>query len=83
MSHLVKTLKSGSFKDKLAGYVTGFADHKKELHFLLTSQSALKIHDIQTDVRKVLSLIETKSAKEQKADEIIDSMGGLGEVLKV
>jgi hypothetical protein len=79
----VKTLKSGSMKDKLAGYVSSFANHKKELHLLLTSQSSLKVNDIQTDVRTILSLIKTKSATEQKADDFINSVGGLDAVIKV
>lgn len=83
MKSLVKTLKSGSYKDKLAGYVTSFSDHKKELHLLLTSQSSLRVNDIQTDVRKIVALLETKSAKEQKAEELVDSMGGMDVVLKV
>ena len=70
-------------KDKLAGYVASFANHKKELHLLLTSQSSLKVNDIQTDVRTILSLVKTKSATEQKADEVIQSLGGLKAVLNV
>ncbi|KAI0338805.1 hypothetical protein BDW22DRAFT_677466 [Trametopsis cervina] len=78
----IKTLKSGIYKDKLAGYASGFTARKNELHLLLTSQSALKVADVQTDVPRVLALLETKSAKENKADGLVQAAGGLKVVLK-
>ncbi len=80
---VVKAIRSAKYKGKLSGYVGKFADHKKELNFLLTTQASLKVADIQIDVKRIVAFIDTKSAKEQKADDLVDTMGGLDVVLKV
>ncbi|PSS37523.1 hypothetical protein PHLCEN_2v637 [Hermanssonia centrifuga] len=77
-----KLLRSSGYKEKLSGYASDFADHKKELHVLLTSQSSLKVADIQVDVKKIVAFIDAKTAKEQKVDELIEGMGGLDAALK-
>ncbi|PSS38103.1 hypothetical protein PHLCEN_2v83 [Hermanssonia centrifuga] len=78
----VKAIRSAKYKGKLSGYVGKFADHKKDLNFLLTTQASLKVADIQIDVKRIVAFIDTKSAKEQKADDLVTSMGGLDVVLK-
>lgn len=82
-TYTVKTLRSGKYKGKLSGYAQDFANHKEELHKLLTAQSAMTIQDVKTDVGKVVALLESRSAKEQKLEQLLDSLGGFEAVMKV
>ena len=78
----VKTLKSKGYKSKLADFTTSFADHKKELHLLLTAQSSLTVRDIKTEVENILSLLQAQTTKEETMDRLVVSMGGIEAVLK-
>lgn len=85
-SHFPSTeryLKCGSYKDKLADFASSFDGHKLVLRDLLQGQTALKVIDIQTDVKKVLEHIVSKTAKEQETEEFVKEHGGLEAVLKV
>ena len=75
-------MKCGSYKDKLAGFATSFDGHKGELHQLLQGQTALKVIDIQMDVKKVLEHITSQSTKEKEAEDFVNGHGGLDAVLK-
>lgn len=43
----------------------------------------MTIRDVKTDVEKVVTLLESRTAKEQKLEQLIDSMGGLETIIKV
>ena len=64
-------LKCGSYKDKLAAFASSFAEHKRLLRDLLQGQTALKVIDIQTDVKKLLEHIVSKTAKKQETEEFV------------
>lgn len=79
----MKTLKSKGYKTKIAGYSQGFADHKKELHLLLSAQSSLTVRDIKTNVENIMLLLKEQSAKEESMDRLVVSMGGFEAVIGV
>lgn len=43
----------------------------------------MAIRDVRMNMSKVVTLLETRSAKEQKLDALLESMGGLDAVVKV
>ncbi|KAF7305582.1 hypothetical protein HMN09_00811400 [Mycena chlorophos] len=43
--HFARTLRSSEYRTKLTGFTTAFAQHKSDLHFILSESSALEIHD--------------------------------------
>lgn len=80
---LVKTLRSGKYKDKLSDFSTGFDSQKEQLHALLSAQASLTIIDVKLDVRKVKELLQARSEKEQQLEKLIKDMGGWDAVAKV
>ncbi|KAJ7051475.1 hypothetical protein C8F01DRAFT_1262807 [Mycena amicta] len=43
--HFTHTLRSSEYRKKLTAFTTAFAQHKSDLHFILSESSALEIHD--------------------------------------
>lgn len=82
-SPVEKYLKCRSYKDKLADFVQTFSDHQQNLRDMLQGQSALKLIDVQVNVRKITTYITTLNEKERVAQEFLEKYGDAEILIKV
>lgn len=82
--------RSGTYKERLAGYVVAFDNHKRELHMDISTHASLKAGELDKkmiglaiDVNDIKSLLLAKSDREKRVAAYLDREGGLDAVLKV
>jgi hypothetical protein len=76
-------MRSHEYKEKLTVFAMSFTEHKKELHLLLSSKSAIILTDVKMNVKQLVSLLEARSVKEDKLERLLMENGGYGAVVDV
>ncbi|KAF9028870.1 hypothetical protein BDZ89DRAFT_1014738 [Hymenopellis radicata] len=81
--HIARTIRSGTYKQKLVEFAQAFVNHKSELQLLLTQTSALtikkvdlKVDDLSSKMDVLLRFIQQQSPLEQSVSKKIARYGG-------
>ncbi|KAJ7117415.1 hypothetical protein C8R43DRAFT_107837 [Mycena crocata] len=80
---MVRMIRSGGYKTKLAGFATSFEDHKKELQYLMTTKTAATVTKMDSNVQEVsakldqvLAFINLQNPKERAIAKRIQEYPG-------
>jgi hypothetical protein len=80
----VRLLRSGDFKEKLAGFDNQFKQQRDQLHFLLGVREAGQVQRIDQAVAQIISTLgQPTTSKEVQAAQIINHSGGELGVMEV
>lgn len=73
----VRLLRSGDFKEKLAGFDEQFKQHRDQLHYLLGVREAGQVQRIDQAVAQIISTLgQPTTSKEVQAAQVINHSGG-------